>query len=254
MRRSYIVIAVLSTLLSATALAEKVQVAGTIVDARGKAMKDVTVGVRWAGTEKKLEAGHSVASGKDGSFEIELDLVDGKPIVLVAMDKARRNMGYAEIAADEKSQTVKIALDKTLTVNGTFDVSTLSSKPDTVEMIVKTSREYEIVRIELAAKKRFAVKLPPGEFLIALECEGGNREARAVALPEKKTTHDLGKLALRREADKAASPTNENTGEAPPAGRKPPKLTVTDSVGVAKSVKLEDYKGKWVFLEVWGFW
>ena len=31
-------------------------------------------------------------------------------------------------------------------------------------------------------------------------------------------------------------------------------VRVTDARGAKKAVRLEDYKGKWVFLEFWGYW
>ena len=37
-------------------------------------------------------------------------------------------------------------------------------------------------------------------------------------------------------------------------GKRLPPWTVTDARGVAKTVTLDDFRGKWVLLEFWGFW
>jgi len=37
-------------------------------------------------------------------------------------------------------------------------------------------------------------------------------------------------------------------------GKAPPEWNVTDARGVAKTVKISDFKGKWVMIEFWGFW
>jgi hypothetical protein len=37
-------------------------------------------------------------------------------------------------------------------------------------------------------------------------------------------------------------------------GQAPPTLNVTDARGLAKPFRLEDYRGKWLVLEFWGYW
>lgn len=248
--------AALALLLAASALAGTVKVSGTVVDAKGKAAKGVTVGVRWSGDEKKLEPGNSTTTQKDGSFEIELNMDDKQTVALVALDKAERNMGYVEIKPDDQDP-VKIELAKTLIVNGTFDTEALATKPGSVELIITSPDNVELLRVELPAKRRFALRLAPGNYQYAMKCEGGEREAREMTLPEKKTSHNLGKLALRREAVKPAAEKEKSDEKKPAAsgeGREPPKLTVSEARGVRKDVKLSDYRGKWVLLEFWGYW
>lgn len=53
---------------------------------------------------------------------------------------------------------------------------------------------------------------------------------------------DLGTIDLR------ATEIAKHVGKAPPA------WNVTDARGVAKSVQLSDYKGKWVIVELWAYW
>ena len=36
--------------------------------------------------------------------------------------------------------------------------------------------------------------------------------------------------------------------------KEPPALTVTDARGLPKDVSLEDFRGKWTLVEIWGFW
>jgi hypothetical protein len=232
----------------ATASAESVRVSGIVVDDRGKPVKDADVGIDWAGQDKSFEAGKSFPTDKAGKFAGFIEVKDKKtPLAFVAFDKGRRNAGFKVVAGDELGEEIRVEIDAAATINGTFDVSDLRKSPDSVIVrVFSTPDKTPLLVSEWAAsKKKFAIKLPPGDFEYSLDCEGGERTARKIPGLKPGKTHDLGKLTLVPKVGR---------GERAAETRTVPKLTVTDARGVAKTVKLSDYKGKWVLLEFWGFW
>lgn len=45
-----------------------------------------------------------------------------------------------------------------------------------------------------------------------------------------------------------------NAAFAQSAGKSAPAWHISEARGVEKSAKLEDYRGKWVIVDFWGFW
>lgn len=50
----------------------------------------------------------------------------------------------------------------------------------------------------------------------------------------------------------AANPAPQNTPVA--MGKLAPALNITEARGISKTAKLEDYRGKWVVVDFWGYW
>jgi hypothetical protein len=65
---------------------------------------------------------------------------------------------------------------------------------------------------------------------------------QAVTLDVKKREHDMGTVELKA------------SDFAKMKGKPAPEWTITDARNIAPTVKLSDYKGKWVYIEFWGFW
>jgi thiol-disulfide isomerase/thioredoxin len=86
------------------------------------------------------------------------------------------------------------------------------------------------------AEKDAAAKLPVRGM--RLEVPRGKREL------------DLGAIDLVLPRDKAGNAVDLTQYY----GKAPPELSITDARGVAKTVKLADYRGKWVLLEFWALW
>ena len=254
--------------LAFPAFAEFVKFHGKVVDDKGKPVKDAQVGILWAFDGKKYASNQTLAVGKDGSFAGELDVVAEKPVALLAFDKVQKRGGVMLVAPGNADRDLKLEIDTLVSLTGNFDVSNIRGNPETVEMVFDASAggndTAPAFRVELPAKKRFNVKVPGGKYLLRLGCSGGEREPRELIIPDGKPAHDLKeKLVLSpvtsRQAKKAEedSPDDKrpNKGKAAKEGSAaPPPLNITDARGVPKTMKLSDYKGKWVLLEFWGYW
>jgi thiol-disulfide isomerase/thioredoxin len=95
--------------------------------------------------------------------------------------------------------------------------------------------------------------LPPGKY----NFEGGSSSPNAsiptpicVEIPRGKTTFDLGVLDVARPRDKDGIARDLSQFY----GKEPPALSITDARGVAKDIKLADFRGKWVLLDFWALW
>lgn len=266
-QRSALVAATLA-IFAYPAFAEFVKFSGKVVDDKGKAVKDAQVGILWTFDGKKFEADQTIEVGKDGSFAGELDVAADKPVVLMAFDKTQKRGGFEVLAPADFDSGRKIEIDNLVSLTGNFDVSNIGGNPAVVEMVFGGpvgDQSAPAFHVELPAKKRFNIKVPGGKYILSVGCSGGKREPRELLVPNGKTTHDIkDKLVLSpissrqpRKADEESTreDKNPNKGKAAKEGSgAPPALNITDASGVPKTVKLSDYKGKWVLLEFWGYW
>lgn len=254
--------------MACPAYAEFVKFSGKVVDDKGKVVKDAQVGILWSSDGKKFEAEQTIEVGKDGAFAGELDIAADKPVVMMAFDKTQKRGGFQVLAPADFDSGRKIEIDNLVSLTGNFDVSSIGGNPGVVEMVFGGpvgDQSVPAFRVELPAKKRFNIKVPGGKYILRVGCSGGEREPRELLVPNGKTTHDIkDKLVLspinprpaRKSDDESTHEgKNPNKGKAAKEGSAaPPPLNITDASGVAKTMKLSDYKGKWVLLEFWGYW
>ncbi|MBI5865702.1 MAG: redoxin family protein [Planctomycetes bacterium] len=241
---------------------ETVTIRVIVTDAKGKALRDVTVGIGWTGDEKRLSADQSVTTGKDGRFSHDFDVESGKPVGILAVDKVRKNGAFVELEPADLKEEQKIEIDDLVTVTGSFDVKSIRGNPETVEMVFESAERAPAIRYTLGAKKRFSIKMPPGKYVMSLGCSGGEREAREVNIGSSRRTHDLGaKLVLSptvsspfEKKEKPPEPEQPAGAEKTLVGRNPPLMTVSDAIGVPKTVQAATYRGKWVLIDFWGYW
>ncbi|MBC8329692.1 MAG: hypothetical protein ISR76_06295 [Planctomycetes bacterium] len=88
----------------------------------------------------------------------------------------------------------------------------------------------------------FSFRLPPGEYRLSLSAEDCERVTREIGVPAGQAMLDLEAIEL------------EATVLSLLYGEPFPGWKVTDARGVEPTVALEDYRGKWVLLEFWGYW
>jgi thiol-disulfide isomerase/thioredoxin len=218
----------------------------------------------WVGEGRKFAAQQSVVVTKTGSFEADFETDGEKPVALMAFDKAQKRGGFVVLTPANFGDPIKIEIANLVNVAANFDVGNIRGNPETVEMIFESAPDRApLMRMELPAKKRAVIRIPAGKYTLRVGCDGGERDPREILIPQK-GTHDLGeKLVLNPVTSKHARKEEEKAEKGgKDAAKKPggkvatslPKFNVTDAVGVDKSVKLEDYRGKWLVLEFWGHW
>lgn len=263
--------ALLALLVGAAAIsrAENTPFGGQVVDERGKPVKDAEVGVNWTTTGKDWACDSTFKTDKDGRFSGEIDIDPKKPVGVMAFDKPKRRGGVV-VASAEQLEGLKITIDTLASYNGAFDISSLKSAPEVVvielQAVSESGPTARVVRSEWPVKKKFMLKLPPGGYEVSLDCEGGERAPRKLNLKSGKAD-EAGKLILSPRVPRAAEkgdPAKDEAGNADgkdkpkpaskPATEPAPPLTVTEVRGGPRSVRISDYKGKWLVLGFWGYW
>lgn len=218
--------------------AEKLQVTGTVLDADGKPAADVSVAASWCGFDGVLEPNGGTTTKADGAFAFSAQTDDA--VVVLAMNKAR-TLGGIQLLKNGKSTPLTIKLAPLIEVRGEFTCSDLG-KPLARAMLYPILLPEKVYAAEFAARSgAFSLKLPPGSYLF--NCYGTDTEEidKPIELRADTPVYDL-------KVDLPATPMAKHYGKAPP------EWNFSAARGIDKNVKLADLKGKWVFLEFWGFW
>lgn len=218
-------------------------VTGRVLDERGRPAANIEVASSWTLDDRRLVAKPFLTTDRDGRFSGDLPIAEGRGFVLMALDKARQRGGIARVEQIAADAPVEIRLAPLVSVRGAFDVSAMPRPaPRTVRLDVLAAPGG----MNLAATEwntaTFALKLPPGKYDLWASVEGAERVRRAIDLAPGARPLELDDLVLR--------PTRLNAL----LGKPPPPWTVTEARGAPASVRLEDYRGRWVLLEFWGFW
>jgi hypothetical protein len=220
---------------------EPVKVHGQVVDSAGKAVAGAQVATFWMADPPPMRPYEPTASDAKGEFTLKVNLY-GRAQALLAMDKELKTGGLAIVEPKSADKPVTIKLGPLVHVHGSFYCKELGKRPSWTNvymMELPTSARI----IQCASKDaKFSFYLPAGKYQFWGYGTDINNYRKELTLAVEKTDVDLGMI------DVPATAVAKHIGKAPPS------WTVTDARGAKKDVRLEDYKGKWVFLEFWGYW
>jgi hypothetical protein len=233
--------AVLVGLLAAMAARaqEEVQVTGRVVDATGKPVGSADVASFWMADNGKMQPYQGVATKADGTFTLTF-LSYGQPQGLLALDKDRKRGGLAIVEAKPADKPLEIKMAPLVHVHGKFSCKELGKPPEWTNVYIMRERTRFL---QCASKEAsFSFSLPSGTYQFWGYGSDIQDHKRDITLEADKPELDL------KTIDMAATILARHKGKAPPVWH------VTDARGVKKEVKLADFKGKWVFVEFWGYW
>lgn len=235
MRLLSLAVALVVLLASSPALAGEITLKGKVLDAKGKPVKGVDVSATWLeGTPYQ-----SARTPADGSFELKARHF-GRSLTILAMNKKRSMGATAVIESEDIDKPIQLALSKLVHVHGTFTCEDLNAKPTWTNVYLNfMPGRLRIARFS-SEKAEFSFRVPEGTYQLHMygtDVQGLNRSLDIEE--DTKAELDLGALDLKA------------TAIAKLYGKELPPWTVTDARGVAKDVKLEDYRGKWVLIEFW---
>jgi hypothetical protein len=207
----------------------------------------------------------------DGSFALR---VPRRYHAVMAMDASRKRAAIARIARSQENSPVEIQLAPAIRLKATFPIAGSQAAPAWTHVYIllpeDPTRPTDTFRIAHCGSfdARFEVSLPPGRY--ALDAYGESNVAndlidlqaapnREVTLTAEQRELDLGKLALEQ---RELGDCERRMIEAKRAGdwgdykqhygKSPPPWHVTAAEGVSKDVRLEDFRGKWILLYLWG--
>ena len=182
-----------------------------------------------------------IVTDADGKAVLRVDDWNEKrPVLVLSADRTLG--GVVGVSKADDGKEAAVTLGPTIRVKGKLECKELNFKPDWTNTTVTADgfRAFCVQNISKSAAFEFV--LPAGKYKL-WSCGTDVEDARkTVALTADHREYDLGTIDLK------ASPI------AKLKGKTPPEWMIADARGVKKDVKLADYKGKWVYLEFWGFW
>ena len=182
-----------------------------------------------------------VKTNAEGTANIVVaDWKQKRPVMVLSADRTQG--GIVGVSKEDADKELVVTLGAMVKVNGTLDSKELGHAPKWANVLVIRDgiRPYFVQYMTKDAKFEFL--LPVGKYNLKIYGEDINGLNKPVNLDADRSTHELGNIDL------------EATPIAKLKGKPLPAFQITDARGVKPDVALSAYKGKWVYIEFWGFW
>ena len=207
----------------------------------------------------------------EGKFSLT---INKRPRVSVfAVDKRRERGGYVSVEKSAADKPVTITFAPLVRVIAKVYCSEAGRTPDwSMAVIHPTGDKSNYLHFTQCGSVRgeISLLLPPGKYdfdVYSVSPDAGMRAPKEqkddnataadmpvrgipVEIPLGHAALDLGVLNVKLPKDKDGIARDYSQFY----GKEPPELAITDARGVAKKVKLADYRGKWVLLDFWAVW
>jgi hypothetical protein len=239
-RRSFCIFLFLTT---CTVFGATFTVTVKVVDADNKPVPKADVALFW-----QVEGGMTPMEGNaavtdEGGKAVLLQVDDWNEERAALVLTADRKLGaVVSVSKDDEGKEVMATLGPTVRVAGKLECKELNSKPKWANTMVTADGYRAAFAQHMGKSASFEFVLPAGKY--GFRSYGTDVEdiKQTVTLLADQPEHDFGTLDLK------ASPIAKLKGK--PA----PDWSITAARSVKPTAKLSDYKGKWVYLEFWGFW
>lgn len=266
------------------------QIHGQVVDEQGAAVEDFEAATFWLSNGNWWDdAGELLKEAKEGKLWINEGVlapspdyiakrlpegrfsitIDGNPRTpIFATDKRHERGGIIMVERSASEKPVIITILPLVRVTAKIHCSEAGRTPDWSNAhIFVLDDKGNRSKLALCGSYRGQVSflLPPGTYdlnaysnspyatlrMPAQEASDSpaNTHTRFLrfTIPRGKTTLDLGVLDLKLPRDKDGNLRDVTRYY----GTVPPELSITDARGVPKTIKLADFRGKWVLLDFW---
>jgi hypothetical protein len=228
---------------SSPALADSFVVTVKAVDAQKQPVAKADASLYWEVKEKAMvpRADRSGRTDSTGRAVMRIDnWNERRPLLVLSADRKLGGIIGVSKADDGKELTVTLA--PTVQLEGRLTSTELKHAPEWASAMVFVDGFRAYFASDSGKSAEFRFVLPAGKYKLWLDGADVADRKETISLNADKPRHDLGTLDLKA------------TPIARLKGKTPLDLTVTDARGVPRGVKLSDFKGKWVYLEFWGYW
>ena len=213
-----------------------------VVDADNKPVPMAELALLWnVNGAMMATADKGALTDGNGKAVLQPDDWNEKRAVLV-LSSDRKLAGILGVSKADDGKELTVTVTPTVRVKGKLACTKLNSKPRWANTMVTPDGFRAPFAQHMNESAEFEFVLPAGKY--ALRSYGTDVEdiKQTITLAADRREYDLGTLDLK------ASPIAKLKGKTAPG------WDVTAARRVKPTVKLSDYKGKWVYLEFWGFW
>jgi hypothetical protein len=213
-----------------------------VVDAEKKPLPAAGVALFWNVKGPMMASGgREEFTDENGRIVLQVDDWNEKRPVLV-LSRDRKLGAVVGVSKADDGKEVIATLGPTIRVTGKLECSELKAKPKWANTMITADGFRAHVAQYMGEAAEFEFVLPAGKY--ALRSYGTDMEdiKQTITLAADRPEFDLGMLDLK------ASPIAKLKGKTAPGWE------ITAARGVKAQTKLSDYKGKWIYLEFWGFW
>ena len=228
--------------LVAPAPAQEFEFHGRVLGADGQPVAGAPVDTYWAVADDKLVPRAGTRTDAEGRWKLRAQCTPKRPTPILAVDPAVANGAAQPLDPDRAADELVLRLVPMVPVRGEIVSSKLGFPVENCFASIFVDAAV-LALVGVNSNGKLALQLPPGNWRVsyhAADCIAVNNRTYTVAADAKEV--DLGVIDL------APTVLSQLYGRVPPA------LVVGDARGVERAVKLEDYRGRWVLLEFWGFW
>ncbi len=214
-----------------------------VVDAAKMPIANADASLFWDVEDGVMSSRADKAAVTDDTGKAVLQVDDwneNRPVLVLSSD--RKLGAIIGVSSTNHGKEVTATLVPTVRVKGKLECQELSSKPEWANTTVTADGFRAFVVENISKSAEFEFVLPAGKY--ALRSYGTDVEdaKQTVQLSTDRSDYNLGTVDMK------ASPIAKLKGKTAPG------WTITGARGVNANVKLSDYKGKWVYVEFWGFW
>jgi hypothetical protein len=246
--------AVLSLLLlRSVATAETFTVKLKVVDSKHKPVAGAQAAPFWHvkdGAMNSLPDRQSVtdASGR-AALEMERSRVARRPVLVLTAD--RKLGGIVGVGETDEGKELTVVLGPTVHVKAKFECGELKLRPQCTEtrVIPDGFQVYcashiagDALGLSFGSPAVFELVLPCGKYTFETSSRELELAKQMATLRADRLEYDFGTIDMKP------------TALARMKGKPAPDWIITDARGARRDVKLSDYRGKWVYLEFWGYW
>jgi hypothetical protein len=218
-----------------------------VTDSQGSPAASARIAPVWRVLNGKMEPGTppNFVFTSDAQGIARGDQMIGRfPIVLMAVDAAGTAGGVTVIREEAdlgKPISIRLAPMRSTQIGVQIEGWTHAQPPQASGTILLAEERVPVVSLGMTGTT--TVMLPPGSYALSVfSFDAARAEPHAFMVP------------AGREPMSPVTVKLEMAPLAKAMGQAPPPMTVTESIGLPPNFKFSDLQGKWVLVEVWGFW
>ena len=213
-----------------------------VTDADKRPLPDANAALFWQVKDGAMTPSSGyVVTDERGKAVLQVDdWSQPRPVMVLSID--RKLGGVLTVSNQNDGKELTVTLGPTVRVKGKLECKELDRRPSWANTMVMPDGFSAQVAQHMGESAEFDFVLPAGKY--TLRSYGTDVEDRreVVTLASDKREYDLGTVDLKASAIAKLK------------GKPAPGWKITDARGVKKNSKLSDFKGKWLYLEFWGFW